>query len=214
MTDAQIQAACAEAKAVGLRTWVHAHSPSSVRAATLAGCTTVTHGSQVDRRELKLMQEHGTYFEPNIGLVSQNYLENKSRYFGIGNFNEEGFAFTEKGIPMKREMFKRALTVSGLKLLMGTDAGAGAHGRSAEEIIYRVQVRDSRARRAPGCHLTQCAVPEPRGSHRIDRARLRGGSRRRRRRPAEGHHGAAPRRLRHEGGGSTRTAAIGELVSW
>jgi imidazolonepropionase-like amidohydrolase len=35
MTDAQIQAACAEAKAVGLRTWVHAHSPSSVRAATL-----------------------------------------------------------------------------------------------------------------------------------------------------------------------------------
>jgi len=148
MTDAQIQAACAEAKAVGLRTWVHAHSPSSVRAATLAGCTTVTHGSQVTDAELKLMQQHGTYFEPNIGLVSQNYLENKSRYFGIGNFNEEGFAFTEKGIPMKREMFKRALTVSGLKLLMGTDAGAGAHGRSAEEIIYRVQVAGQAARDA------------------------------------------------------------------
>src|SRR5262245_11248124 len=148
MTDAQIQAACAEAKAAGLRTWVHAHSPSSVRAATLAGCTTVTHGSQVTDAELKLMQEHGTYFEPNIGLVSQNYLENKSRYFGIGNFNEEGFAFTEKGIPMKREMFKRALTVSGLKLLMGTDAGAGAHGRSAEEIIYRVQVAGQAARDA------------------------------------------------------------------
>ena len=148
MTDAQIQAACAEAKAVGLRAWVHAHSPSSVRAATLAGCTTVTHGSQVTDAELKLMQEHGTYFEPNIGLVSQNYLENKSRYFGIGNFNEEGFAFTEKGIPTKREMFKRALTVSGLKLLMGTDAGAGAHGRSAEEIIYRVQVAGQAARDA------------------------------------------------------------------
>ena len=148
MTDAQIQAACAEAKAVGLRTWVHAHSPSSVRAATLAGCTTVTHGSQVTDAELKLMQERGTYFEPNIGLVSQNYLENKSRYFGIGNFNEEGFAFTEKGIPMKREMFKRALMVSGLKLLMGTDAGAGAHGRSAEEIIYRVQIAGQPARDA------------------------------------------------------------------
>jgi len=148
MTDEQIQAACAEARTVGLRTWVHAHSPSSVRAATLAGCTTVTHGSQVTDVELKLMQEHGTYFEPNIGLVSQNYLENKSRYVGIGNFNEEGFAFTEKGIPMKREMFKRALTVSGLKLLMGTDAGAGAHGRSAEEIIYRVQVAGQSARDA------------------------------------------------------------------
>ena len=148
MTDAQIQAACGEAKAVGLRSWVHAHSPSSIRAATLAGCTTVTHGSQATESELKLMQEHGTYFEPNIGLVSQNYLENKSRYLGIGNFNEEGFAFTEKGIPMKREMFKRALTVGGLKLLMGTDAGAGAHGRSAEEIIYRVQVAGQSARDA------------------------------------------------------------------
>jgi imidazolonepropionase-like amidohydrolase len=148
MTDEQIQAACAEAKAVGLRSWVHAHSPSSVRAATLAGCTTVTHGSQVTDDELKLMQQHGTYFEPNIGLVSQNYLENKSHYFGIGNFNEEGFAFTEKGIPMKREMFKNAMTVTGLKLLMGTDAGAGAHGRSAEEIIYRVQFAGQPARDA------------------------------------------------------------------
>jgi imidazolonepropionase-like amidohydrolase len=148
MTDAQIQAACGEAKAVGLRSWVHAHSPSSIRAATLAGCTAVTHGSQATESELKLMQEHGTYFEPNIGLVSQNYLENKSRYLGIGNFNEEGFAFTEKGIPMKREMFKRALAVGGLKLLMGTDAGAGAHGRSAEEIIYRVQIAGQPARDA------------------------------------------------------------------
>ena len=148
MTDAQIQAACGEAKAVGLRSWVHAHSPSSVRAATLAGCTTVTHGSQVTDAELTLMRDRGTYFEPNIGLVSQNYLENKSRYFGIGNFNEEGFAFTEKGIPMKREMFKRALATSGLKLLMGTDAGAGAHGRSAEEIIYRVQVAGQSSRDA------------------------------------------------------------------
>jgi imidazolonepropionase-like amidohydrolase len=148
MTDAQIQAACGEAKAVGLRSWVHAHSPSSVRAATLAGCTAVTHGSQATDAELKLMQEHGTYFEPNIGLVSQNYLENKSRYFGIGNFNDEGFAFTEKAIPMKREMFKRALAVGGLKLLMGTDAGAGAHGRSAEEIIYRVQIAGQSARDA------------------------------------------------------------------
>jgi imidazolonepropionase-like amidohydrolase len=148
MTDEQIQAACGEAKAAGLRSWVHAHSPSSIRAGVLAGCTAVTHGSQATEVELRLMQEHGTYFEPNIGLVSQNYLENKTRFLGIGNFTEEGFAFTEKGIPMKREMFKRALTVPGLKLIMGTDAGAGAHGRNAEEIIHRVQVAGQSARDA------------------------------------------------------------------
>src|SRR5882672_8632649 len=140
MTDEQVAAACGEAKTLGLRTWVHAHSPSSIRAAVNGGCTVVTHGSQATNAELQLMASRGVYFEPNIGLVSQNYLENRSRYFGIGNFDDQGFAFTEKGIPMKLAMFKNALQVGGLKLLMGTDAGAGAHGRSAEEIIYRVQI--------------------------------------------------------------------------
>ena len=175
MTDEQIQAACDEAKAAGMRIWVHAHSPSSIRAATLAGCTAVTHGSQATDAELRLMQQHGTYFEPNIGLVSQNYLENKARYLGIGNFNEEGFAFTEKGIPMKREMFKRALTVNGLKLIMGTDAGAGAHGRSAEEIIYRVQVAGQpAARRDRRCDVAQRDVARPRRPDRRARAGPRG----------------------------------------
>jgi imidazolonepropionase-like amidohydrolase len=145
MTDEQVAAACGEAKAQGLRTWVHAHSPSSIRAAVNGGCTAVTHGSQATPAELQLMASRDVYFEPNIGLVSQNYLENRSRYFGIGNFDEQGFAFTEKGIPMKLEMFKNALKVNGLKLLMGTDAGAGAHGRSAEEIVYRVQIAGQRA---------------------------------------------------------------------
>ena len=105
-TDEQIRAACAEAKAVGLRSWVHAHSPSSVRAATLAGCTAVTHGSQIKDVEMELMAKRGVFFEPNIGLVSQNYLQFRDRYYGIGNFDDQGFKFTEDGIPMKLAMFK------------------------------------------------------------------------------------------------------------
>jgi imidazolonepropionase-like amidohydrolase len=139
MTDEQIEAACGEAKRLGLRSWVHAHAASAMRAAALAGCTAVTHGSQGTDEVFALMAERGTYFEPNIGLVSQNYLLHKSRYIGIGNYNEEGFAFTERGIPMKLEMFRRALKHPTLKLLMGTDATAGAHGRNAEEILYRIE---------------------------------------------------------------------------
>ena len=140
LSDAQIQAACSEAKALGKRSWVHAHAASAVRASALAGCWAVTHGSQVTDAELLLMKERGTYFEPNIGLVSQNYLENKARYLGIGNYDEAGFKFMEDGIPMKLEMFKRAMKVPGLKLLAGTDATAGAHGQNAREVIYRVKV--------------------------------------------------------------------------
>jgi imidazolonepropionase-like amidohydrolase len=139
LTQAQLDAACEEAKKAGKRTWVHAHADSAVRAAAAAGCSAVTHGSQVRNATLAFMADCGTFFEPNIGLLLQNYIENKDRFLGIGNFNAAGFAFMEKGIPLSLEMFKRAMRVRGLKLLMGTDAGAGAHGRNVEEIIYRVQ---------------------------------------------------------------------------
>jgi imidazolonepropionase-like amidohydrolase len=139
LSDEQIKAACEQAKALGKRTWVHAHADSAVRASVLGGCFTVTHGSQVTDATLALMAQRGTYFEPNIGLVSQNYIENKSHYFGIGNFDDAGFKFMEDGLPLKLDMFKRAIKAKGLKILMGTDAGAGAHGQNARETIYRVQ---------------------------------------------------------------------------
>jgi imidazolonepropionase-like amidohydrolase len=139
LTDAQITAGCDEAKRLGKRTWVHAHADSAVRAASVAGCWAVTHGSQVTDATLAVLAQRGTFFEPNIGLLLQNYIANRDRFFGIGNFNEAGFAFMEKGIPLNLDMFKRALKIKGLKIVMGTDAGAGAHGQNAREIIYRVQ---------------------------------------------------------------------------
>lgn len=139
MTDEQIRAACEEAKALGKRTWVHAHSGPAVRAAVLAGCTAIAHGSAVTDAELALMAERGVFFEPEIALVSFNYLENKDRFLGTGNYTELAFKITETSIAMKLEMFKRALRQPGLKIAFGTDTTAGAHGRSAEEIIYRVQ---------------------------------------------------------------------------
>jgi imidazolonepropionase-like amidohydrolase len=140
LSDAQITAACGEAKTLGKRVWVHAHAASAVRAAALAGCTTVAHGSQITDAEADLMAARGTYFEPNIGLVSQNYIENRSRYIGIGNYDEAGFKFTEDGIPLKLAMFKMAIRHTDLNILMGTDAVAGAHGQNARETVYRVQV--------------------------------------------------------------------------
>src|SRR6516162_2601799 len=84
LSDEQILAACSEAKTLGKRVWVHAHAASAVRAAAVAGCTTVTHGSQITDAEADLMAARGTFFEPQTGLLLQNYLENKARFFGIG----------------------------------------------------------------------------------------------------------------------------------
>jgi imidazolonepropionase-like amidohydrolase len=139
MTDEQLQAACGEAKSLGLRTIVHAHSAESAKAATLAGCTTIEHGAYVSDDVFALMAQRGTYYDPNIGLVLQNYLENKEKFLGIGNYNEQGFAFMEKGIAIVLDTFKKALKHKDLKVVYGTDAVAGAHGRNYEEFIARVR---------------------------------------------------------------------------
>ena len=139
LSDEQIAAACGEARTLGKRIWVHAHAASAVRAAAFADCTAVAHGSQITDAEADLMAARGTYFEPNIGLVSQNYIENRARYLGLGNYDEAGFKFTEDGIPLKLAMFKMAIRHKDLKIIMGTDAVAGAHGQNARETVYRVQ---------------------------------------------------------------------------
>jgi imidazolonepropionase-like amidohydrolase len=139
MTDDQLQAACGEAKSLGLRTIVHAHSASSAKAATLAGCTAVEHGAYVTDDVFELMAQRGTYYDPNIGLVLQNYLENKPKFLGQGNYNEEGFAFMEKGVAITRDTFKKAITHKNLKIVYGTDAVAGAHGQNYREFIVRVR---------------------------------------------------------------------------
>jgi len=45
----------------------------------------------------------------------------------------------EAARPAVLDAFKRALRVPGLKIVFGTDANAGAHGRNAEEAIARVR---------------------------------------------------------------------------
>ncbi|HXT68302.1 MAG TPA: amidohydrolase family protein [Vicinamibacterales bacterium] len=136
-TQEQIDAVCGEAKVQGLRAVVHAHDPASVIASVKGGCSQIEHGAYADDAALKAMKDANVFFDPNIGLVLQNYVENKTKYMGSGNYNEEGFAFMEKAVPTLAVGFKRALSF-GLRMPMGTDAVAGAHGQNARESIARV----------------------------------------------------------------------------
>jgi len=137
MTEDQIQAACGEAKAVGLRGVVHAHASDGARASVLAGCTSIEHGTFLDDATLELIRERGAFFDPNF-LVLHNYLENKPKFLGFGNYTEEGFAYMEKALPLVAAVLRRARQHH-VKVVLGTDAVAGSHGRNAEEFIYRVK---------------------------------------------------------------------------
>jgi imidazolonepropionase-like amidohydrolase len=138
LTDEQLRAACGEAKALGKRTLVHAQGPEGAKAAVLAGCTAIEHGNRLTDEVLDLMVKHGTFFDSNNHLLLHNYLDNKARFLGIGNYTEEGFAYMQKGLATGNDTFKRALAKK-VKLVFGTDAVAGANGRNYEELVYRVR---------------------------------------------------------------------------
>jgi imidazolonepropionase-like amidohydrolase len=138
LSQEQLSAACDEAKKQGLRTLVHAYK-EAVSAATLAGCTEVEHGTLATDDDLRLMAEKGTYLDPQCGLVIENYLQNREKYLGTRGYTAEGFAAMEKILPMDHEIVQHAVKTPGLKVVFGTDAVAGAHGRNAEEFIDRVR---------------------------------------------------------------------------
>jgi len=138
LSQEQLNAACDEAKKQGLRAVVHAYK-NAVRAATLAGCTEIEHGTMATDDDLKLMADKGTYLDPQAGLVIENYLLNKERYLGTPGYTEEGFAAMQRVLSLNHELVQRASRIPGLKIVFGTDAVAGAHGRNAEEFIDRVR---------------------------------------------------------------------------
>jgi len=140
LSQEQLNAACGEAKTQGLRTLVHAYR-DAVRAATLAGCTEIEHGLGATDDDLKLMAERGTYFDPQAGLLIETYLLNKEKYMGTPYYpaTVEGFASMKEILPMNHALLQRAVKTPGLKIVFGTDAVAGAHGRNAEEFIDRVR---------------------------------------------------------------------------
>src|SRR5205823_6915891 len=77
--------------------------------------------------------------DPQAGLVIENYLANKERFLGTSGYTEEGFAAMERALSLDHDIVLHAVKIPGLKVVFGTDAVAGAHGRNAEEFIDRVR---------------------------------------------------------------------------
>jgi hypothetical protein len=95
----------------------HAYK-EAVRAATLADCTEVEHGTLAADDDLRLMVEKGTYFDPQCGLVIENYLQNRERYLGTQGYTAEGFAAMEKILPMDHEIVEHAAKTPELKVVL------------------------------------------------------------------------------------------------
>jgi imidazolonepropionase-like amidohydrolase len=135
VTQEQIDAGCDEARVRGLRAVVHAMNDESAMKAVRAGCTSVEHGLGISDATLDSMAARGTFLDPNVWLVFSNYMQNNSHF----RFPPEAIAELDGAIPRMADAFRRAMQHKGVKIVFGTDAVAGAHGRNFEELIYRVR---------------------------------------------------------------------------
>jgi len=138
ITEDQLRVLCDEAKAVGLRSMVHAYR-SQTGAAARAGCREIEHATYSTQADIDAAVHAGAYISPQVGLVVQNYLENRARYVGAGGFTDEGMAIMERDLPRDFEICTIAVHTPGAKVVFSTDATAGAHGRNAEEFLGRVE---------------------------------------------------------------------------
>ena len=137
--QAVLDAACDEARKLGLRTLVHANY-HAVHGSIAAGCTQVEHGLGATDADLHAMAEKGIYFDPQAGQLIQNYLDNRERYAGTPFFPKtpQEFEPMKELLPIAHETVQHARKVHGLKIVFGTDALAGMHGHNAEDLINRV----------------------------------------------------------------------------
>jgi imidazolonepropionase-like amidohydrolase len=135
MSFEQVSAACDEAHKIGLRVLVHAHAAAAMNIASRARCDQIEHGMLSDQAALRLAADNGVYLSPQCGLVIDNYLQNRAKFEGIGNYNEEGFAAMRNSETARIASIRNAVNTRGLKVLFGTDAVAGAHGRSVQDAL-------------------------------------------------------------------------------
>ena len=138
ITEQQLRVLCGEAASLGLRSMVHAYR-SQTGAAARAGCREIEHATYSTQADIDAAVTAGAYISPQVGLVVQNYLENRARYVGVGGFTDEGMAIMERDLPRDFEICGIAVRTPGAKVVFSTDATAGAHGRNAEEFIGRAE---------------------------------------------------------------------------
>ena len=139
LTAAQLEAACGEAHAQGLKAVVHLHRSDALRLAADAGCDQVEHGWLLEPADVEVFVESGMYLGNQIDLLFRNYEDNGDRFAGVGGYTMEGFANLQAARPGALAVFRQAAATPGVRIVYSTDANAGSHGANADELVAYVE---------------------------------------------------------------------------
>ena len=214
LSAAQLEAACGEARAQGLRSVVHLHRSDALRLTADAGCTQVEHGWMLEPEDVDVFVDSGMYLGNQIDLLFRNY--------------------EERGDSLRR---RQGLHAGRVRQPPGVAAGragvlprGGSRARRADRLQHgrqrgqprRQHGRAGGLRRAgragpDGCRclgdLAGRRVVGHGGPDRRHRYRARGGHHRAGRRPADRPRRAGPGRLRDARGARLQERPAGILRS-
>ena len=132
-TAEELRAVVEEARLHGIPVAAHAHGPEGIIAASNAGVDSIEHGSLLTPEAIDTLRKNGTWLVPTLYQWFEPYdlppvLHAKNEYIKarVGDSMRAAFA-------------------AGVKVALGTDAGAGPHGRSGKEFTSYVEYGMSRA---------------------------------------------------------------------
>jgi imidazolonepropionase-like amidohydrolase len=123
----ELRAAVGEARLHGIPVAAHAHGSEGIIAASEAGVDSIEHGSLLTDEAIRVLKKNGTWLVPTLYQWFEEYdlppvLHEKNEFIKarVGDSMRRAFA-------------------AGVKVALGTDAGAGPHAQSGREFTSYVQ---------------------------------------------------------------------------
>jgi imidazolonepropionase-like amidohydrolase len=131
----ELRAMVDEAHAAGKGVMVHAHGGDGVRLCLDAEVDSIEHAAVADEADIERMARQGIWLVPTLS-VTQRMKEH------LDADPHSLPAYVAAKLPLvfdtQRRNFRYALE-HGVKIAMGTDAGALGHGQNGRELVYMVE---------------------------------------------------------------------------
>lgn len=129
LTVDEIHVVVEEAHKQGIKVAAHATTPDGIKNAIIAGVDSIEHGHRINREDLELMKEKGTFLIPTVGGVDASFERHKNDVFPpeIEQRRQAFLEGTKQEVQMAMSM--------GVKIASGFDAdGPNGQGKNANEL--------------------------------------------------------------------------------
>jgi imidazolonepropionase-like amidohydrolase len=126
---------------LGLKVAAHAHGSDGVRGATMAGVTSIEHGTFMTEADAKEMKARATYLCPTL-MPAKQYME-----AAPGTYTDVVQVKIKQRLDALGKNIKLAKQ-TGVKIAFCTDTGVSPHGRNGEEFAMMAQYGGLSAREA------------------------------------------------------------------